>query len=143
MDDRKDAEGRLRDALAGTAFYGWLGIRLDHAEPGLVVVSLEAEAHHLNVQGLLHGGIIATLADSASGLAIRSQLEPGRRHVTIQLNVHYLAPAKAGRVTATGRAIRVGTQIGYGEAEVVDAHGKVIARAQSTLAVTAQRPPDQ
>ena len=52
-----------------------------------------AGPEHLNLQGLVHGGILATLADSAMGLAVRTVLEPGRRHVTVTLRFDSSGPS--------------------------------------------------
>ena len=102
-------------------------------------MALDAKPEQLNLAGVLHGGMIATLADSATGLAVRTMIEPGRRHVTVQLDVHYLAPGSPGRVTAHATTVRVGSQIAYAEADVRDVRGRLIARATSTIAITRER----
>ena len=136
-------ETTLRDELAArmdaAAFYGWAGITLISAGEGEVQIAMDVEPHHLNVQGLAHGGMIATLADTAAGLAVRTRLEPGRRHVTVQLNVNYLAPAQLGRIVAHGTAVRVGMTVAHAEAEVADARGRLLARATSVLSVLPER----
>ena len=135
--DGHDIEANLRARVASSAFHSWMGMELVGAEPGRVEISLEAADHHLNLQGLLHGGVIATLADTATGLAVRTMVPAGRRHVTVQLDVHYLRPGAPGRVTAVGTTVRVGTSIGYAEADVLDAKGRLLARATATVAVMA------
>jgi len=135
--DGHDIEADLRARVASSAFHSWMGMELVGAEPGRVEISLEAADHHLNLQGLLHGGVIATLADTATGLAVRTMVPAGRRHVTVQLDVHYLRPGAPGRVTAVGTTVRVGTSIGYAEADVLDAKGRLLARATATVAVMA------
>src|SRR2546426_12803138 len=89
--------------MAETPFYRWEGITLVSSREGEVELALQVEPHHLNLQGLMHGGMIATLADTAGGLAVRTALEPGRRHVTAQLSVDFFRPVRAGRILATGR----------------------------------------
>jgi uncharacterized protein (TIGR00369 family) len=125
--------------MASAPFYGWAGISLASAREGQVEIQMEVLPHHLNLQGFAHGGMIATLADTACGLAVRSQVEPGRRHVTAQLNVMYLAPARPGRIVARGRVVRIGMTIAYAEAEVVDGRGRALARATSVLSVMPER----
>ncbi len=139
MDQAERVLADLRERIAASAFHAWAGMELVSAEPGVVEIGLLAEPHHLNLQGLLHGGMIATLADTATGLAVRTMVPEGKRHVTVQLDVHYLAPGSPGRVTATGRTVRVGSQIAYAEADVRDSRGKLIARATSTLAIMNDR----
>jgi uncharacterized protein (TIGR00369 family) len=136
-----DAQDDLASLVEGSPFYRWSGMRVAAAEPGTVTVSLELGEHHANLQGFAHGGILATLADAAMGLSVRSAMEPGRRHVTIELGVHYLRPVRTGTVTATGRAVRVGRDVAYAEASITDARGTDLARANGTYSVTS--PPAQ
>ena len=130
----------LRALVAGSPFYRWSGIHVVGAEPGAVTLELELDDHHRNVQGFAHGGVLATIADAAMGLSVRSALEPGRRHVTIEMGMHYLRPVTTGTIAAAGRAVRVGTEIAYAEAIVTDAGGRDLARASGTYSVT--KPPD-
>ena len=105
------------------------------AEPGRVTVALELAEHQLNIQGLAHGGVLATLADAAMGLSVRSALEPG-------------PPARDGRDgralppaghEGTGRSppgapLRIGRELAYAEADVRDAASdRMLARAQRHL----------
>ncbi len=129
----------LQERLTTSAFHGWMGMRLVAARVGEVEIALDAEPHHLNLQGLLHGGVLATLADTATGLAVRTKLAPDRRHVTIQLGVQYLSAGAPGTIVAVGRAVRVGRQIAHAEAEIRDANGRLLATAQATLAVMGER----
>jgi uncharacterized protein (TIGR00369 family) len=129
----------LHALVADSAFYRWSGIRVADAEAGVVTLELDLADHHRNVQGFAHGGVLATIADAAMGLSVRSALEPGRRHVTIEMGMHYLRPVTTGTITASGRAIRVGTEIAYAEAVVADAAGRDVARASGTYSVTKPR----
>jgi uncharacterized protein (TIGR00369 family) len=129
----------LRRTVGGTAFYAWAGISIVSAAEGAVEVAMEADARHLNIQGLVHGGMLATLADTAMGLAVRTTLEPDSRHVTIQLGVQFLSAGRQGRISARGRVVRSGRQIAHAEAEVVSDTGRILARAQSTVALMAER----
>jgi len=129
----------LRAVVDGSAFYRWSGIRVADADPGAICLELDLDDHHRNIQGFAHGGVLATLADAAMGLSVRSALEPGRRHVTVEMGMHYLRPVTTGTITASGRAIRVGTEIAYAEAVVTDAAGRDLARASGTYSVTKPR----
>jgi uncharacterized protein (TIGR00369 family) len=105
-----------------------------------VTLALDLGEHHANLQGFAHGGVLATLADAAMGLSVRSALEPGRRHVTIELGVHYLRAVRTGTVTATGRAVQIGREVAYAEAAITDGRGTDLARATGTYSVTTPRP---
>ncbi len=67
---------------------------------------------------------------------MRSAIPPGSRHVSVNLDVQYLAPATMGTLLATGRVLRMGRRIAFAEADVTDAGGVVVARAQVTIAVS-------
>jgi uncharacterized protein (TIGR00369 family) len=139
MGEHDEILADLRRRVAASDFHEWIGIELVDARPGEVDVSLDVEPRHLNLQGLLHGGMIATLADTATGLAVRTKLQPGAKHVTIQLDVQFLSAGRLGRIVAHGRVLRAGRQIAHAEADIVDPDGKVLARAQSTVAIMPER----
>jgi len=139
MDERTTIAEELRARVGRSAFHRTFGMEVDEASRGEVVLGWEAREEHLNLQGLVHGGVLATLLDTAMGLAIRSALEPGRRHVTIEMGVHYLRPAHPGRLRARGRVARIGREIAFADAEVVDAQDRVLARATGTFSVGHER----
>jgi uncharacterized protein (TIGR00369 family) len=139
MDEHEALITSLRERLRDSEFYRWAGVEVVDASPGVVEIAFEAGPQHLNLQGLVHGGILATLADTAMGLAVRTRLEPGRRHVTVQLGIEFLSPGRPGRITARGRSVKIGTQLGFAEADVMNADGRLLARAHSTLSVTTEK----
>jgi uncharacterized protein (TIGR00369 family) len=129
----------LRQRIAASPFHSAFGVAVDHARRGEVRLGWDARPEHRNLQGLVHGGVLATLVDMAMGLAVRSVVGPARRHVTIELTVHYLRPTAPGRVEAVGTTTRVGTQIAFAEGSVVDGADRVLVRASGTYSVTAER----
>ncbi|MGZ5297843.1 MAG: PaaI family thioesterase [Actinomycetota bacterium] len=140
MEEHEALIDDIRERLQSSEFYRWAGVELIGAAPGRVEIALQAGPQHLNLQGLVHGGILATLADTAMGLAVRTVLQPGRRHVTVQLGVEFLSPGRPGRIVAHGRSVKVGSQLGFAEADVTDPGGRLLAKAHSTLSVTAEKP---
>ena len=139
MDEQEVLVEGLRERLQGSEFYRWAGVELVDAAPGRVEIAFEADSQHLNLQGLVHGGLLATLADTAMGLAVRTVLRPGRRHVTVQLGVEFLSAGRPGRIVAHGRSVKIGSQLGFAEADVTDTSGRLLAKAHSTLSVTTER----
>ena len=131
---------RVRERFARSEFHSrWLGLELEHLEVGEADVTLAIEAKHRNLMGTLHGGLISTLADTATGVAMGSSLDPGQTWTTTSLNVTFLAPGRQGRVTARGRVVRKGRRFGYAEADVVDDGGRLLARASATFAIMTER----
>jgi uncharacterized protein (TIGR00369 family) len=130
----------VRERFERSEFHaGWLGFRLERVEPGEVVVSMDVRPHHLNLMGTLHGGMIATLADTATGLALRSTLDAGLTFTTTHLAVTFLVPSRGGRVIARGSVVKGGRRFAYAEADVVDDEDRLLARANATFAVMAER----
>jgi uncharacterized protein (TIGR00369 family) len=117
----------------------WLGLSLDRVGDGEATVSLDVEPKHRNLMGTLHGGMISTLADTATGIAMGSTLEDGQTWTTTSLNVTFLAAGRDGRVTATGRVVKRGRTFGYAEADVVGEDERLLARATATFAIMAER----
>lgn len=136
-----DRLSEIRERFARSSFHtAFLGTRLDRVSLGEVDVSLQVEPRHLNLSGTLHGGMIATLADTATGLAYRSGLDEGSSALTSSLSVTFLRPGGIGVVTARGRVVKRGSRFGYAEADVVDADGTLLARATATFTVLAAAP---
>lgn len=137
------SENRLddvRERFERSEFHSrWLGLTLERAEVGDVEVSLEIAPHHRNLMGTLHGGLIATLADTATGVAMGSSLEPGTTWTTTSLNVTFLAPGREGRVRAHAKVVKRGRRFGYAEADVLDDEERLLARATATFALMAER----
>jgi uncharacterized protein (TIGR00369 family) len=130
-----DLTEELRRRLEASPFHAWAGMEVVEASPGRVSVAMDVHEGHVNLQGLVHGGMLAIVADTACGLAIRSAMEPGRLHITTDLDIHYLVPARPGRILGHGTAVRVGRSLAFAEASVEDGDGRLLAKAQSRFSV--------
>ena len=135
MDGGAEVLESLRARIAASPFHTWAGVEVVAAEPGSVTVAMDVDQHHVNLQGLVHGGMLAILADTACGLAIRSAIEPGRLHVTTDLDVHFLSPAGPGRLLGRGTAVKIGRSLAFAEASIENAEGKLLAKAQGRFSV--------
>ena len=109
-----------------------LGIDLVEAGGGLCTMKLEAEERHSNPMGTIHGGIIGDLADAAMGMAYFSALAEGESFTTLELKINFLRPFWTGTLLAHGRVVHGGRTVGLTECDVVDAEGRLVARASST-----------
>ena len=135
MDDPASLLDTLRERLRASGFHTWVGMEVVDATPGEVTVAMDVHEGHVNLQGLVHGGMLAILADTACGLSIRSAMEPGRLHVTTDLDIHFLAPATIGRLVGRGRAMKVGRSLAFAEASIEDRDANLLARAQARFFV--------
>jgi uncharacterized protein (TIGR00369 family) len=109
-----------------------LGIEVDSVEPGHAVLSMKLRHEHMRNNAIAHGGVIATLIDSAMAIAIMALLEENERTVTVDLTIHYLRPVPEGSAKASARVVRAGRRVVTVSAELFDAEGKLAATAIST-----------
>jgi uncharacterized protein (TIGR00369 family) len=112
-------------------------MELATVERGRVVFDIVAEELHENPMGTMHGGIVATLVDSAMGCAVLSMLPAGTSYTTLELKTNYVRPIvqTTGRVHAEGRVVHLGSRVATTEAQVVDDAGTLYAHATSTCLV--------
>ena len=125
----------LSQRVRSSPFNEWAGMELVSVGDGRAELGMDLKPHHFNPQGIVHGGIITAVADSSIGLALRSRLPAGLTHRTAQLNVHFLAKGEGNRLVGRGRAVHTGQRMGYGEGEVLDGEGRLLARASATFIV--------
>ena len=115
-------------------FIGRLGARDRWAEDGRAGLRLDVGTEHLNEAGTLHGGVLATLVDTAMGQAVRSRTGDGDVPATSQLTVTYLRPGKPGPLTVTARLRTRGEHLTVCEADV-EQDGKSLVHALATFAL--------
>lgn len=99
------------------------------------MVKLKTEQCHLQPFGIVHGGVLATLVDTATFWSVFLRLPEDAGLVNIDLKLNYLKSISTGLMTAQGRCIRAGRSINYAEASVKDKEGNLIAHGTSTLMV--------
>jgi uncharacterized protein (TIGR00369 family) len=124
----------LAARLVGSPYGRFVGIALDAIEPGRVRLRLPARADTANRNGSLHGGVTASLLDVAGMVAARSIAPDADAASTIDLAVHYLAPAREA-VTIDGAVTRAGREIVFVEATVTSEGGTPIARSVGVVRV--------
>jgi len=114
-----------------------LGISITEVSEGRVVFTTEPSEYHYNPLGTVHGGVMATLLDSALGCAVQSTLPAGTSYTTLELKVNYLRPVttKTGTIYAEGKIIYVGGRIATAEGRLTDAEGKLYAHGTTTCII--------
>jgi uncharacterized protein (TIGR00369 family) len=115
-------------------FAGRLGARVTEVEEGRARLEFDATDEHLNPAGTVHGGVLATLVDTAMGTAVRSATDDGDVPATSQLTVTYLRPGKPGRLTITARVRTRGEHLTVCEAEV-EQEKRSLVHAVATFAL--------
>src|SRR6202021_1618005 len=114
-----------------------MGFQLVVVERGLVVFECSPDESAYNPIGVVHGGLVCTLADSAAGCAVQSTLEAGVAYTSIDINMTYLRPVTkdSGLLRATGRTTKPGRKVAYATVEVTDGAGKMLAQATSSCLI--------
>jgi uncharacterized protein (TIGR00369 family) len=120
------------NALHNLPFSKLIGMKLVDLQPDEAVISIEMRDDLRQPSGVLHGGVTATLIDTAMAFAVRTRLAMDEATATIDLTVHYLRPHITGVFTCTAKVVRAGKRIFTVSADVVNDNGKHIATAVST-----------
>ena len=104
---------------------------------GSVTVELRPQTFHYNPLGSVHGGIIATLLDTACGCTVHSTLEVGELYTSMDLTTKFLraATVESGLLTCTGSIIQRGRRTALAQATLTDEAGRTIAHATSTCMI--------
>jgi uncharacterized protein (TIGR00369 family) len=123
------SRGEVTPPIAAT-----LGFTLEDFGDGHVVISCVPDEFHYNPYGSVHGGLAATLLDTATACAVQTRLPSGSLPATLNLSVSYLRPltSETGLVRSVGKVVSMGRTVAVSEADVVDESGRVLARATAT-----------
>jgi len=113
------------------------GFEMRDVAPGRVVFACRPEEIAYNPIGVVHGGLVCTLADTVTACAVHSTLDAGVAYTSIDVNVSYLRPvtSASGVLVATGVVTKSGRRVAFASAEIVDGAGKVVATAASSCLV--------
>jgi uncharacterized protein (TIGR00369 family) len=116
-----------------------VGFRLVSVDAGTVVFALDPAEYHYNPIGSVHGGVYATLLDSAAGCAVHSMLPAGVGYTSLDLSVKFLGAVRvgSGALTCTGTVTHLGKRTALAEARLQDASGRLLATATSSCLIVA------
>jgi len=132
----------LASRLGG--FHHEVGFRIDLAasKRGFVTVTGRVEPRHLNINGVVHGGVYATILDTAMGASVVTLLGEGETTATTSLYVEFLRAAREGAtLTARGEVLRRGRHIAFAEGNLFDAEGRRLSQARGTWYIWSAEPP--
>jgi len=125
-------------------FLDLIGARLDEMNEEYARISLLLEERHTNPNGVMHGGVIATLMDEAVGAVVASvrgmDVMREAPHSTVDMNVSFLSAARAGdEIVVEARALKVGRSVAFAEAEAKRGDGVVVAKGRFTFVIAGPR----
>jgi uncharacterized protein (TIGR00369 family) len=129
MSDGKDAHEPEHHA-----FGRLLGLRVDRAEAGVSEAHVETRAEHFNPHGVMHGGVLFSLADTGMGAALYTRLEPGESCATIEIKMNFLKPVTEGRLRSVTEVLRRGRSTAVLESRLLCGES-LVAIALGTYAI--------
>jgi uncharacterized protein (TIGR00369 family) len=148
--DEEATDGRAgaREALSGLEYMRRLlagelppsgmarlmNFRLVEVSEGHAVFTVSPDERHYNGLGIAHGGLAATLLDSATGCAINTMMPSGRIFTTLEMKINYVRPMRreTGEVRCEARVIHVGGRTATAEGRIIDEKGKLYAHGTAT-----------
>jgi len=125
----------LVEIVNASPFPAHMSMRLLSIELDKAVIELKTANYHLQAYGRVHGGVLATLIDTATFWSVFLRIAENAGLVNIDLKLNYLKPVENELLTAEGHAIRSGNTICYAESNVKNASGDIVAHGTSTLMI--------
>jgi uncharacterized protein (TIGR00369 family) len=129
----KQFKAAARRGLRASQAIRLLGFSLYAIGVGRATLRLQAGPRHKQLNGVVHGGILAALADTAGAMAAHTVIPKQAALATIELKINYLEPVPGGLVLAEARVLRAGRNFVVSECEIFDARGKLAAKALLTF----------
>lgn len=129
----KKYEAEFRRRAGGTGATASLGLELEALERGRVVFAMRVKPRHKQIHGVVHGGVLATLADTVAAIAAYTTLPKGTHIATVELKINYLEPVPEGRIKAEGKVLRTGRNFVVAECEIFNEGGSLAAKALMTF----------
>ena len=123
---------RIQKAVDSVPYAHLLGIELDDISKGAATLGLDVRKALTQNHGVVHGGAIASLIDTAMAFAIITLLAPSEKVTTVDLTISYLRPLTKGRITSVAKVVRAGRRLFVVSADVFDDDGKLASTALST-----------
>jgi uncharacterized protein (TIGR00369 family) len=111
-----------------------LGLKLVEVSEGRAVFTVQPDESHYNGLGIAHGGLAATLLDSALGCAINATMPPGKIFTTLEMKINYVRPItrERGELRCEANMIHAGGRVATAEGRIVDREGKIYAHGTAT-----------
>lgn len=114
-----------------------LGFDVESVHEGRAIFRLDVRPSHKQVHGVVHGGIIAALADTTAAIAAYTTVPRGVELATLELKINYMEPVPGGRVKADARVLRSGRNFIVTECEIFNESGSLAAKALMTFSAAA------
>jgi|ERR1035438_6501601 uncharacterized protein (TIGR00369 family) len=110
-----------------------LGFEVESVQDGRAIFRLIVQPRHKQLHGVVHGGILAALADTAGAIAAYTAVPPGVELATLELKINYLEPVPGGKIKAEAKVLRAGRNFIVTECEIFNESGAMAAKALMTF----------
>lgn len=126
--------------IALAPFEEYLGMQIESAHAGKAVLTMPFRVAHCQGMGLMHGGAVVSLADTALAMAIKTLLPEGTHFATIDMSLKFHAPVRWGVVTASAAVTEKSENDIAGEVEVITEEGIKAATFRAVFRIGRKRP---
>jgi len=123
----------VRERMKESQAITHLGFDVEMVEKGRAIFQLNVLPHHKQLHGVVHGGILAALADTTAAIAAYTAVPEGTEIATVELKINYLEPVPGGRIKADARVLRAGRNFVVTECEIFNENGSMAAKALLTF----------
>ena len=136
MTEREAHYDNIRSEFSRIGPVRLLGMKVGELSPGRAVLTLDTHDGLLHDFGV-HGGILATLADTAAAAALLTEMPRAEHLATIEMKINFLSVHREGLLRAEGTVLRRGKNLAVAEAEITNQDGEKIAKSLMTFSVRA------
>jgi uncharacterized protein (TIGR00369 family) len=133
FNDLKKYEAALRRRTNVTGATALLGLKLESLERGRAVFTMKVRPRHKQLHGVMHGGVLATIADTVAAIAAYTTVPKGTNIATVELKINFLESVPGGRIKADARVLRTGRNFVVTECEIYKEDGTLAAKALLTF----------
>ena len=131
--DLKKYEKALKKRTNETGATAQLGLSLESLEKGHVIFSMRVRPRHKQLHGVVHGGVLATLADTVAAIAAYTTVPKGTQIATVEMKINFLEAVPGGKIKAEGKVLRTGRNFVVTECEIYLEDGTMAAKALLTF----------
>ena len=125
----------MKKVATGSPYYRLLGMEVVEIKGGESRIKLRFKQDLTHPYGIVHGGAIASLGDSAVAMALIGLGDPRDRITTIEFKVNFFAPVSKGELEAHAKIIHRGSKTAVGDVEITNEEGKLVAKVLATYSI--------
>lgn len=135
MPIKESYEKALRRAVESAPYYQLLQITLEQIDVGFARFRMPFRKELTQAYGVVHGGALATLADTAVAFAMMTMIQPGEKVTTVEFKINFLAPVAGGDMIGEARVLNKGKRLALADMEVKTGEGKLLAKGLATYII--------